>query len=719
MAVVCIRGWLALAVMLVVLCSDKVFASTADHAFFETLQGPFATGPEVTKACLACHTEAAKQFQKTRHWTWSFNNPATGQKLGKGFVINNYCISAVPNIQECASCHPGYGWNEPGVTFTNFDFGRQESVDCLVCHDTTGTYSRAALIDPGNRKPDLAVMAQQVGPTSRKTCGTCHFAGGGDKGVKHGDIDPTLERPDVFVDVHMSPEGVGLNCSTCHSTDAHDIRGSRYASTAVGGGSVIVPGRSHGNRVICQGCHGATPHAADGLLDRHGRKVACETCHIPLFARGDYSTKMWWDWSEAGLRDDKGSPLTQKDALGQEVYSGKKGRFVWERDVVPEYRWFNGTVHYTLLDDPIHPDRTVSINSLGGGPLDPGSRIAPFKVMRGRQPYDTVSNTLVAPQTTGDKGYWKTFDWQSSIQLGMEAVGRSFSGHYGFVDTEMYWPINHMVAPKRESLMCNDCHNARSRLAGMPGIYLFGHTKSADIEAVGLGLMALTLLVTVLHGGARLIAKLRYRSSPRTTVISETQSLLLFTPFERIWHWSQALLVIGMIATGFEVHGSVHLLGFESAAGLHRLLAWGLLGLWALAMFWHAVTGEWRQYLPSGSAIPTVRYYLIGIFQGAAHPFRVSRQKKHNPLQRSAYLTVLTVLMPLLWLSGLLCLFVVDFEETFGRSSGLLEKGAMVHTFLGYLMVSFLIGHLYLITLGTPWYAEIVAMIKGWHRERP
>ena len=34
--------------------------STADHSKFKELQGPFKTGSEVTKACLSCHTEAAK-----------------------------------------------------------------------------------------------------------------------------------------------------------------------------------------------------------------------------------------------------------------------------------------------------------------------------------------------------------------------------------------------------------------------------------------------------------------------------------------------------------------------------------------------------------------------------------------------------------------------------------------------------------------------------------
>ena len=49
--------------------------STADHGKFKELQKPFASGPEVTKACLSCHTEAAKQVQKTKHWTWEYADP--------------------------------------------------------------------------------------------------------------------------------------------------------------------------------------------------------------------------------------------------------------------------------------------------------------------------------------------------------------------------------------------------------------------------------------------------------------------------------------------------------------------------------------------------------------------------------------------------------------------------------------------------------------------
>ena len=72
-------------------------ASTADHSKFKALQQSFASGPEVTRACLSCHTEAASQVHRTKHWTWEFLNPTTEQRLGKKNVINNFCISVPSN----------------------------------------------------------------------------------------------------------------------------------------------------------------------------------------------------------------------------------------------------------------------------------------------------------------------------------------------------------------------------------------------------------------------------------------------------------------------------------------------------------------------------------------------------------------------------------------------------------------------------------------------
>ena len=69
----------------------KALWITADHSKHKALQQEFKSGPEVTEACLSCHSEAALQFHKTIHWTWL--DPATTESsdLGKGGLsINNF-----------------------------------------------------------------------------------------------------------------------------------------------------------------------------------------------------------------------------------------------------------------------------------------------------------------------------------------------------------------------------------------------------------------------------------------------------------------------------------------------------------------------------------------------------------------------------------------------------------------------------------------------------
>ncbi|MBI3186500.1 MAG: tetrathionate reductase family octaheme c-type cytochrome, partial [Gammaproteobacteria bacterium] len=293
--------------------------STADHSKFKELEQPFASGPEVTKACLTCHTEAAKQVHLTKHWTWEFLNPENGQRLGKKNVLNNFCISISQNYASCTSCHVGYGWQDK-----NFDFTSEVNVDCLVCHDTTGNYSKPPglaghpvykkmELPAGSGKflnpVDLNKIAQKVGKTSRDTCGGCHFRGGGGDGVKHGDMDSSLASPDKELDVHMDVTGLDFSCGTCHKTSSHDVAGSRYTPTAMDKGGYHIPGKpDQGNPATCQACHGNTPHKVKAMevenhgarLNEHTAKLACQTCHIPAIARGGVATKLSWDWSTAG-----------------------------------------------------------------------------------------------------------------------------------------------------------------------------------------------------------------------------------------------------------------------------------------------------------------------------------------------------------------------------------------------------------------------------------
>jgi thiosulfate reductase cytochrome b subunit len=190
----------------------------------------------------------------------------------------------------------------------------------------------------------------------------------------------------------------------------------------------------------------------------------------------------------------------------------------------------------------------------------------------------------------------------------------------------------------------------------------------------------------------------------------------LFTGFERFWHWSQMALIFGLLFTGFEIHGTYEVLGFQRAYETHQILAWTLIGLWVLAIFWHITTGEWRQYVPTTKGlVPMVLYYAYGIFSGEAKPYATTRAAKHNPLQRLAYLAFKVLIAPALWISGLLLLFYTSWKGTALGGVLPLQWVAWVHVTAAFGLLVFLIGHVYMaVTTGNPWYAYLKAMVTGY-----
>lgn len=195
-------------------------------------------------------------------------------------------------------------------------------------------------------------------------------------------------------------------------------------------------------------------------------------------------------------------------------------------------------------------------------------------------------------------------------------------------------------------------------------------------------------------------------------------SIKIYSRFERLWHWMQALLIISLLITGFEIHGTYSLFGFEKAVDLHTIFAWSLIGLWVFAIFWHLTTGEWRQYIPSSpnKIIAMMKYYGVDIFMGGGHPFHKSRSEKLNPLQRMAYLSMHLVIAPMIWISGLLYLFYSSWE-LIGLGGLSLGVVALVHTAAAFLIMTFLVAHLYLALTMSKNMADLKAMLTGYQEE--
>ena len=492
---------------------------TADHTKFEALQQEFKSAPEVTKACLSCHTEAATQVHDSIHWKWDYDNTKTGQKLGKRYVINAFCGNVASNEARCTSCHAGYGWKDMRKPPPS----APEAVDCLVCHAEKKYYRKFPtmagfpITEPkkfsGKDFPvsNLVKAAQSVGLPQRENCGVCHFYGGGGDGVKHGDIDSSLNNPPKDLDVHMASDGGNMACSACHSGSGHQWPGSRYdidakpqARDAEGKKLPSYKMRRMNETASCESCHSDEPHQGATLeaikLNNHTDTVACQTCHIPEFARGGIATKMLWDWSTAGKLKD-GKPYVEKGPDGHPKYVSKKGSFRYAENVRPTYSWFNGKFTYVTDEDPVDPSKPVVLNALGGQAGDKDARIWPFKLMATKQPIDAKSKKLAYMHLFGKdaNAFWKTFDWPKAIQAGMDYMGKDYSGTFEFVDTRMWWPITHMVAPAEKAVHCDECHTQNGRMEGIEGVFIPGRDNHGLIDWLGYGLIILTILGVGLH----------------------------------------------------------------------------------------------------------------------------------------------------------------------------------------------------------------------------
>ncbi len=205
------------------------------------------------------------------------------------------------------------------------------------------------------------------------------------------------------------------------------------------------------------------------------------------------------------------------------------------------------------------------------------------------------------------------------------------------------------------------------------------------------------------------------------------KEVYVYKGFERFWHWAQSILVMFLALTGFEIHGSISFFGFENAVKYHNFAAHSFIVLIVFAIFWHFTTGEWKQYIPTLKNIQAqANYYLFGIFKNAQHPTKKTVLSKLNPLQKIVYFGLKVLIIPVIVSSGLLYMFF-----RYPQNSGIqslkvesLETIAIIHTLAAFLLIAFIIAHLYLITTGETVTSNLKAMLTGYedledHNEIP
>lgn len=201
-----------------------------------------------------------------------------------------------------------------------------------------------------------------------------------------------------------------------------------------------------------------------------------------------------------------------------------------------------------------------------------------------------------------------------------------------------------------------------------------------------------------------------------------SERVYLLPLWVRLWHWTNALLIITLTITGISLHFAdpkLPLVEFSLAARIHDIAGLALMAAYAFFAVANIVSGNWWQYVPKPPGIidrcmVQARWYLWGIFQGEPHPYPVTKEVNFNAMQALVYWFIMYIMMPTLLVTGLVFMFPQFAPEHVFGMDGLLPV-AVLHYLTGTAIVLFMIAHMYLGTTGHTVTTMFKTMITGWH----
>lgn len=190
----------------------------------------------------------------------------------------------------------------------------------------------------------------------------------------------------------------------------------------------------------------------------------------------------------------------------------------------------------------------------------------------------------------------------------------------------------------------------------------------------------------------------------------------------RIWHWTNALLIIILTVTGISLHfsdPSLTLVRFDVAARIHDIAGLALVALYGFFVVANIVTGNWWQYVPKPGQFfekcrRQARFYAYAIFRGEPHPYPPTAQANFNALQQIVYWIIMYIFMPLLLITGVMFLWPDLAPKRVFGFDGLMPV-AVLHYLAALVIVAFMIAHIYLGTTGLKVSTLFKMMITGWH----
>ena len=191
----------------------------------------------------------------------------------------------------------------------------------------------------------------------------------------------------------------------------------------------------------------------------------------------------------------------------------------------------------------------------------------------------------------------------------------------------------------------------------------------------------------------------------------------------RIWHWINAFGIILLSVTGAQIRFPevVNVMGsYQTAIQVHNVAGVAVSLSFSFWFFYYKMVQNSLEklYIPNEEDLKhgllrQLLYYCFWYFMGKPSPFHATPEEKFNPMQKSAYLAVMFVLVPLVGLTGLLLMNLTPLRVLVLATGGI-KIIVAVHFLLACSLVAFLCTHVYLATLGTTPLAYMKPRVFGW-----
>lgn len=191
----------------------------------------------------------------------------------------------------------------------------------------------------------------------------------------------------------------------------------------------------------------------------------------------------------------------------------------------------------------------------------------------------------------------------------------------------------------------------------------------------------------------------------------------------RIWHWVNAFGIITLTVSGAQIRfpETLHILpSYRAAIQVHNVAGLIVAVSFTLWFFYYAMVRNSldKLYIPDEEDIKhglfrQLAYYCFFYFLGRPSPHHAMPEAKFNPMQKSAYMAVMFLLMPLVSLTGILLMNVTPLRVLILVWGGIKVIDAL-HFLLACSLVAFLFTHVYLATLGETPLSYIKPMLTGW-----